>query len=137
MEAIVVGCGRVGSATALNLQRAGWGVTVVDEDPEVRARLGNDWGGRFVVGHGMDVAVLVEAGIETADVLIAATDGDNTNIVVAHVARLRYQVGSVAVRIHDPARAEFYAGRGFEVVSPARAAIDRLAEWALGGSVLT
>jgi trk system potassium uptake protein TrkA len=132
MRALVIGCGRVGAATALTLDGAGWDVTVIDEDPGVRTRLGDDWRGRFVVGHGMDQEILEGAGIEQADVVIAATDGDNTNIVVGQIARLRYEVGSVAVRIHDPARAEAYAGRGFEVVSPARAAIDRLAEWALG-----
>jgi trk system potassium uptake protein TrkA len=132
VKAIVVGCGRVGSATALNLQRAGWEVTVIDEDPGVRTRLGDDWQGGFVVGHGMDLDVLEGAGIADADVVIAATDGDNTNIVVGQLARLRYDVASVAVRIHDPARAEAYGGRGFEIVSPARAAIDHLASWALG-----
>jgi trk system potassium uptake protein TrkA len=132
VNAVVVGCGRVGSATALNLDRAGWEVTVIDEDPGVRTRLGDDWRGGFVVGHAMDLDVLERAGLAEADVMIAATDGDNTNIVVGQVARLRYGVNSVAVRIHDPARAEAYAGRGFEIVSPARAAIDRLAEWALG-----
>jgi trk system potassium uptake protein TrkA len=80
----------------------------------------------------MDHDVLESAGISRADVVIAATNGDNTNIVVGQVARLQYGVSSVAVRIHDPARAEAYAGREFEIVSPARAAIDRLAEWALG-----
>jgi trk system potassium uptake protein TrkA len=134
MKALVIGCGRVGSATAQSLARAGWSVTVIDEDPEVRARLGDDWSGAFVIGHGMDIRVLEDAGIADADVLIAATDGDNTNAVVAQVARQRYGVSSVAARIHDPARADFYTGRGFEVVSPARAAIDRLAEWALGSA---
>jgi trk system potassium uptake protein TrkA len=135
VNAVIVGCGRVGAATALNLARAGWTVTVIDEDPQVRTRLGEDWRGDFVVGHGMDEEVLERSGVQTADMLIAATDGDNTNIVVGQVARLRYDVGQVAVRIHDPARADFYAGRGFEVVSPARAAIDRLEEWALGRGV--
>jgi trk/ktr system potassium uptake protein len=134
MNALVIGCGRVGSATARSLAGAGWSVTVVDEDPEARTRLGEDWPGGFVVGHGMDSDVLEHAGIAEADVLIAATDGDNTNAVVAQLARQRYGVQSVAARIHDPARAEFYTGRGFEVVSPARVAIDRLAEWALGSA---
>ena len=100
----------------------------------MRARLGEDWPGGFVVGHGMDADVLEDAGIGDADVLIAATDGDNTNAVVAQLARQRYGVGSVGGPDPRPGAGRVLSGRGFEVVSPARAAIDRLAEWALGSA---
>ena len=130
MKVIVIGCGRVGAALALALDREGWDVVVVDEDEEALERLG-DWRKRFVVGHGIDVEVLQRAGIAEADTLVAATNGDNTNIVIAQLAKLRYDVPSVAARIHDPARADFYSGRGIEIVSPARSAIADLTRWAL------
>ena len=82
MKAIVVGCGRVGSAVAKKLTKSGWDVTAIDENEEALARLGDNWSGGFVVGHGMDVNVLREAGIEEADAVVVATNGDNTNIVV-------------------------------------------------------
>ena len=75
--------------------------------------------------------MLEEAGIEDADVLIAATDGDNTNLVVAQVAKERYHVSHVAARIQDPARASAYAGRGFHVISPVKMAIEGLTGWAM------
>lgn len=134
MKALVIGCGRVGSALAKALYAAGWEVVVVDEDEEALARLGPDWRSGFVVGHGMDIDVLERAGIADADTVIASTDGDNTNLVVAQVAKLRYQVEAVAARIQDPARAEFYGGRGFKVVSPTKSAIEALTEWALGSA---
>lgn len=130
MKVLIVGCGRVGSSLARALQASGWEVMVVDEDEEALGRLGPSWSSEFVVGHGMDAGVLERAGIQEADAVIAATDGDNTNIVIAQVAKLRYQVGSVAARILDPARAEFFAGRGFEIVSPTRTAIADLSTWA-------
>jgi trk system potassium uptake protein TrkA len=133
VKAIVVGCGRVGSAVAKTLQGKGWSVSVVDETEEALSRLGDAWPGEFHLGHGMDTRVLEEAGIGEADAVLIATDGDNTNIVVAQVAKNRYEVPSVAVRILDPARAEFYAGRGFQVVSPTRTAIESLVSWALDG----
>jgi trk/ktr system potassium uptake protein len=133
VKAIVVGCGRVGSAVAKTLQGKGWSVSVVDETEEALSRLGDAWPGEFHLGHGMDTRVLEEAGIGEADAVLIATDGDNTNIVVAQVATNRYEVPSVAVRILDPARAEFYAGRGFQVVSPTRTAIESLVSWALDG----
>ena len=81
-------------------------MTAVDENEEALARLGENWSGGFVVGHGMDVNVLREAGIEEADAVVVATNGDNTNIVVGQVAQKRFGIECTVVRILDPARAE-------------------------------
>ena len=132
MKALIVGCGRVGSALAKRLQERGWDVVALDESEEALGRLGENWPGEFHVGHALDIAVLEAAGIAEADAFIASTDGDNTNIVVAQVAKLRYEVPHVASRILDPARAEFYSGRGFDVVSPTGTAIEALTDSALG-----
>ena len=132
MKALIVGCGRVGSALAKRLHGAGWEVVALDETEEALARLGEDWPGEFHLGHALDIRVLEDAGIADADAVVAATDGDNTNIVVAQVAKLRYEVPHVAARILDPARAEFYSGRGFDVVSPTGTAIEELTNSALG-----
>jgi trk system potassium uptake protein TrkA len=128
MNAIVIGCGRVGSAIALQLDREGWDVVVIDENEDALGRLGDHWPGRFLVGHGMDTLVLREAGIEEADAVVVATDGDNTNIVIGQVAQKRFDVGCVVVRVLDPARADFYAERGLRTVCPTKTAIDVLTE---------
>ena len=128
MKALIVGVGRVGSAVAGRLRDEGWEVVVIDESEEALGRLGPNWPGEFHLGHGMDTSVLERAGIADADAFIASTDGDNTNIVIAQVAKQRYEVPAVAARILDPARAEFYSGRGFEVVSPTSTAISELSE---------
>jgi trk system potassium uptake protein TrkA len=128
VKAIVVGCGRVGSAVALELDRSGWDVTAVDEREEALGRLGDNWTGGFLVGHGMDQKLLREAGIEDADAIVVATNGDNTNIVIGQVAQKQYDVGCVVVRILDPARAEFYSSRGLRIVCPTSSAISILTE---------
>ena len=128
MKALVIGCGRVGSSIALQLDREGWEVTAVDEKEEALTRLGDHWNGGFVLGHGMDIEVLREAGIEDADAVVVATDGDNTNIVIGQVAQKRFGIQCVVVRILDPARADFYAGRGLRTVCPTKTAIDTLME---------
>jgi trk system potassium uptake protein TrkA len=132
VKALIIGSGRVGSALAKRLVDVGWQVVVVDESEEALGRLGEGWPGEFHVGHALEIQVLEGAGIRDADAVIAATDGDNTNIVVAQVAKLRYEVPHVAARILDPARAEFYSGRGFDVVSPTGTAIEELTNSALG-----
>ncbi|HKB92903.1 MAG TPA: TrkA family potassium uptake protein [Gaiellaceae bacterium] len=126
MNALVIGCGRVGSSIALQLQREGWDVTVVDENEDALSRLGDHWPGSFLVGHGMDVDLLREAGIEEADAVVVATDGDNTNIVIGQVAQKRFDIRCVIVRVLDPARADFYTARGLRTVCPTKTAIDTL-----------
>ena len=128
MKMIVVGCGRVGSSVALQLAREEWDVTAIDEKEEALQRLGEHWGGGFVVGHGMDTEILRKAGIEEADAVVVATDGDNTNLVIGQVAQKRFDIQCVVVRVLDPARAEFYSDRGLRTVCPTKTAIDALTE---------
>src|SRR5690349_23854921 len=128
MKALVIGCGRVGSNIALQLDREGWDVTAVDEKEEALGRLGENWAGGFVLGHGMDIEVLRRAGIEEAEAVVVATDGDNTNIVIGQVAQKRFGVECTVVRILDPARADFYNARGLSTVCPTKTAIDTLGE---------
>jgi trk system potassium uptake protein len=128
VKAIIVGCGRVGSSIALQLAREDWDVTAIDEKEEALQRLGEHWGGGFIVGHGMDTEILRKAGIEEADAVVVATNGDNTNIVVGQVAQKRFDIQCVVVRILDPARAKFYKERGLRTVCPTKTAIDELTE---------
>jgi trk/ktr system potassium uptake protein len=128
MKAIVIGCGRVGSAIAVQLAAEGWDVTCVDEKEEALMRLGSGWRGGFVVGHGMDIEVLREAGIEDTDAAVVSTDGDNTNIVIGQVLQKRYGIDCVVVRVLDPLRADFYAKRGLRTVCPTQTAISVLTD---------
>lgn len=128
MKAVVIGCGRVGSAVAKSLRGEGWDVTVIDENEDALLRLGPDWRGGFVLGHGMDTGVLEEADISEADAAVVATNGDNTNLVIAQVLRQRYEIGTVVVRVLDPARATFYAERGMHTICPTQTAISELVD---------
>jgi trk system potassium uptake protein TrkA len=125
LHAVIIGCGRVGSAVAKKLAEEGWDVTCVDEDENALARLGA-WKGGFVVGHGMDKDILEEAGAIGAEAAVVATDGDNSNIVIGQILQRRYGINCVVVRVLDPARAEFYRKRGLRTVCPTSVAIDVL-----------
>jgi len=133
MFILVVGCGRVGSSVARDLLKEGHEVSCLDEDPESHARLElgldegwEDLGGRFTVGTALEMDALLEAGIDRCDAFIAATDGDNTNIIVAQVAQKRYNVPTVVARILDPYRAEWYEHQGLHTICPTKVAIEML-----------
>lgn len=130
MFVLIVGAGRVGSTIARQALAAGHEVSVLDEDPLSHERLDEgqtttweDAGGRFTVGHAIEIEALVEAGIEAADVFIASTGGDNTNLVIAQIAQRKFEVERVVVRVMDPARAEWYAQQGLHTICPTSAAI--------------
>ena len=131
MFVLIVGAGRVGSAVARSMLAAGHEVSVLDEDPlsheRLDAGLQSTWeesGGRFTVGHGIEVEALEEAGIGEADVFIASTDGDNTNLTIAQIAQKRYEVQQVIARVMDPARAAWYAEQGLQTICPTKVAIE-------------
>src|SRR2546423_8306413 len=128
MKLIVMGCGGGGAQTANRSAGEGWDGTAVDEKEPALNRLGEDWAGGFIVGHGMDTVVLRKAGIEDADSVVVATDGDNTNLVIGQVAQKRFGIECTVVRILDPARAEFYNKRGLRTICPTSTAIDALSD---------
>jgi trk system potassium uptake protein TrkA len=138
MLILIVGAGRVGSAVAKQALEAGHEVSVLDQDPLSHEQLDKDlvdtWedaGGRFTVGTALEVDALVEAGIEQADVFIASTRGDNTNLVVSQIAQKRFNVPRVVVRVADPARAAWYEEQGLHTICPTQHAIDLVAQAAL------
>jgi len=116
MHTIIVGCGRLGSEVARELAGRGDSVAVVDKDPRSFRRLG-ELPVTTVVGVGFDLDVLRSAGAERADALAAVTSGDNSNIVVARVAREQFDIARVTARIQDPARAEIYHRLGISTVA--------------------
>jgi trk system potassium uptake protein len=138
MFILIVGCGRVGSAVAKRALDAGHEVSVLDSDPLSHERLDKDqtttWedaGGRFTVGTALEIDALIEAGIDRADVFLAATSGDNTNLVIAQIAQRRYKVPRVVVRVADPGRAAWYGEQGLHTVSPTQQAINEASSMVL------
>ncbi len=133
MFILIVGGGRVGSSLARDMLADGHSVSCLDEDSEAHARLEigletswEDAGGQFTVGTALEIEALREAGIAHADAFVAATDGDNTNIVIAQIAQRRFNVPTVIARILDPYRAEWYEQQGMRTICPTRVAIEML-----------
>jgi trk system potassium uptake protein TrkA len=133
MMVLIVGAGRVGSAVARSALQRGHDVSILDEDPLSHERLEvgmdtswEDAGGRFTVGTALEMEALEAAGITEADVFIASTDGDNTNLVIAQLAQRRFGVPNVIVRVLDPARSDWYAQQGLHTICPTKSAISEL-----------
>jgi trk system potassium uptake protein TrkA len=112
-----VGCGRVGSQLARLLSGEGHNVVVIDRSIASFERLGGTFNGLTLAGNGFDLSLLKQAGIEKADAFCAVTNGDNTNLISAQVAKKIFKVPKVIARVYDPQRAHIYANLGLDVIS--------------------
>ena len=126
MHVVIMGCGRVGSTLAHNLESRGHSVAVIDQNADAFRRLGPDFRGITVTGIGYDRDVLRQAGIERADAFAAVSSGDNSNIISARLARETFGVPRVAARIYDQRRAEVYERLGIPTVATVRWTADRI-----------
>src|SRR6266567_7529764 len=121
-----MGCGRVGVAATLALRQRGHSVSIVDKRREAFDRLPPEFDAKKVVGVGFDRTVLEEAGIKEADAFVAVSNGDNSNIVSARVAREHYGVPKVIARIYDPRRADIYERLNIPTVASVRWAAKQI-----------
>lgn len=129
-----MGCGRVGSTIAHQLDHWGHSVVVVDQNPASFRRLGGSFGGLTVTGVGFDRDTLLEAGVERAHAFAAVSSGDNSNIVAARVARETFGVANVVARIYDPRRAEIYQRLGIPTVATVRWTADQMLRQLMPGT---
>ena len=128
MRYVIVGCGRMGAGLALALRRGGHDFAFVDDGSGAAEGLEPSLRGQLVTGGCFDRDTLVCAGIEQADGLAAVTGNDETNVVVARLARLVFRVPRVVAGLHDPQNAEIYRRLGVQVVAPHDWAVNRIAD---------
>ena len=122
MRAVILGCGRVGASLANDLDARGHRVSIIDRSQDAFRRLNEEFGGEPILGTGIDQEILETAGIKNADLFVAVTENDCTNIMASQVAKLIYRVKKVVTRIYDPDREEIFRDLGYETVCPTRAA---------------
>jgi trk system potassium uptake protein TrkA len=132
VHVVVMGCGRVGSGLALQLEAHGHTVAVIDHNSAAFRRLGDEFTGITVAGVGFDQDTLIEAGIERADAFAAVSNGDNSNIIAARVARETFNTPTVVARIYDAKRAEIYERLGIPTIATVPWTINRLVRQIVG-----
>lgn len=115
---IIVGCGRLGANLANALSNEGDNVLIMDADKNSFRRLDSSFGGLSLVADGTDLDKLREARIDTASAVIAVTNHDNTNIMVAQIARDLFGVERVIARLYDPESETVYRQLGIHTICP-------------------
>jgi trk system potassium uptake protein TrkA len=115
---VIVGCGRLGSTLANTLSELGDSVVIIDHNESSFARLSGEFSGFRLTGDAADLAVLREARMDRADVVLAATDRDNLNLFIAQAAKVLFGVDEVAARLWDPTREAVFDEFDITMISP-------------------
>jgi len=132
---VIVGCGRVGSHLADRLSREGHAVVVIDWKESTFEALAPEFSGFRIQGDATHMAVLKQAKLSKADVLIATTHEDNVNLMVAQVALRVFNVEKVMARVFDPRREQVYERLGIETICPTSVAAEMFLRLIGGGKV--
>ncbi len=117
MNVLIVGSGRVGATLAGMLDGEGHQVTIVDMDRASFGHLPATFKGTTFLGNGADLDILRQVGAETADAVLALTQGDNRNLMAAQIAKEIFRVKRVFAKVNDPIRAEIYRAKGITTFS--------------------
>lgn len=128
---VIIGCGRLGASLANSLSDRNKNVTVIDKNKESFRKLASSFGGMAMEGDATDIDVMKEIQIQKCDAVVSVTDNDNTNIMVAQMAKELFQVKRVIARLYDPDRECVYREFGIDTICPAilsAKAVDKLLE---------
>lgn len=116
---VIIGCGRLGANLANTLSEEGENVLILDKEKDSFRKLSSSFGGLAVEGDGTELDTLKAADVQRADTVIAVTNNDNINIMIAQIAKECFSVKKVISRLFDPERECVYQELGIDTICPA------------------
>lgn len=131
MKVVIFGCGRTGATLALQLSSTHQ-VTIIEQNPTALRRLGARHNCKIIIGSGIDEDTLEKAGIRDADAFFSLTRGDNSNLMAAQIAHIKYKVKNICIRVADPNRAEAYRKLGYFCVTSSALLAGMMLDWING-----
>lgn len=102
MKILILGAGQVGTSVAQTLASESNDITVVDQLPELLKALQEHLDIRTVAGHASHPDVLIRAGIEDADLVLAVTNCDETNMLACQIAYTLFHTPTRLARVRSP-----------------------------------
>jgi len=114
MYIIIVGGGKVGYYLTKHLLAAGHEVAVIEKNPKKVENIINDLGGIAILGDGSDAGPMSEAGMNRAEIVIAATGDDEDNLIVCQMAKIKFGVKRTIARINNPKNERIFSVLGID-----------------------
>jgi len=114
---IIIGSGEVGKRLTNLLSAEKNEVALVESDPQVAKDSADHTDALVIQGDGTDISVLKDAGLQKADVVVAATSDDKTNLMVCHIAKTN-NVKRVVARVNQSVNEELFIRLGISHIIP-------------------
>jgi trk system potassium uptake protein TrkA len=125
---VIIGCGRLGSRIASLLSSQGHSVVVVDRDEDALQALSYEFSGFTILGEATELDTLKNAKLDKADIALVLSPDDNTNIMIALVAKEYFSTPRVIARAYDPSNLEVFSQFGIEIICPTLLAVESIKE---------
>lgn len=123
---VIIGCGRLGANLANTLSEEGENVLILDKEKDSFRKLSSSFGGLAVEGDGTELDTLKAADVQRADTVVAVTNNDNINIMIAQLAKECFSVKKVISRLFDPERECVYQELGIDTICPAVLSVNEI-----------
>lgn len=131
MKTIIVGGGKVGYNLFKTLKERGYEVTLIEKDKEDSLRIAEDFNMDVIWGDGTNLDVLVDAGIEEADIVAAVTGSDEENLVICQIAKLSFNTKKTIARVNNPKNTVMFKNLGIDDTVCSTEVIANLIEFSL------
>ncbi len=125
---VIIGCGRLGSRIASLLSSQRHSVVVVDRDENALQALSYEFSGFTILGEATELDTLKNAKLDKADIALVLSPDDNTNIMIALVAKEYFSTPRVIARVYDPNNLEVFSQFGIEIICPTLLAVESIKE---------
>lgn len=121
---IIAGCSRLGATIASMLSNQGKYVIMIDEDESAFRKLSDNYSGFKIIGDASDIITLKESGVEKADLVVATTNDDDTNIMISEISKNIFSVPKVISRIYDVEKEVIYRDFDINIIRPFELSIN-------------
>lgn len=121
---MIIGCSRFGAHIASTLSLQNKHVVIIDSDHDSFDKLSESYSGYTIYGDGTDLNVLIEAGIKNADMVVAATNNDNVNVMISQISSKIFHIKNVVSRLYDFEKEIVYHDLNVDIIKPAKLTLD-------------
>lgn len=123
---IVIGCSKLGNYIANALSMKGEDVVTIDKDQRRIDYLPITYTGLTYLGDGTDLEILEKADIKNAKCVLALTNDENTNIFIAHVCKVFYEVPNIIARVNSVTKSKLLTDIGIKTLSPFELSVEEI-----------
>lgn len=129
MKSIIIGGGKVGYFLLKTLKERNYHVTIIERNKDTCRKIAEDIDADVICGDGTDLDVLIDAGIEEAEIIAAVTGSDEENLIICEISKLNFNINKTIARINNPKNMTMFKALGVDKTVCSTEVIANLIEY--------